>query len=57
VRQDADLLPQTRVLTVNGTRVRSVEEARRLLLRGGPRAVLYIEDERGRAFRVVERPR
>jgi S1-C subfamily serine protease len=52
---EVDLQPRSRVLAVNGQSVSSPEEARARLRRLRPPIVLYIEDERGRFFRVLER--
>ena len=51
----ADLLPRSRVLAINGQTVSSPEEARARLRRLREPVVLYVEDERGRFFRVLER--
>jgi S1-C subfamily serine protease len=51
----ADLLPRSRVLAINGQAVSSPEEARVRLRRLREPVVLYVEDERGRFFRVLER--
>ncbi|HUE87793.1 MAG TPA: PDZ domain-containing protein [Vicinamibacterales bacterium] len=50
----ADLRPRSRVLAINGQPVRTVDEARGRLRRARPPVLLYIEDERGRFFRVLE---
>jgi serine protease DegQ len=50
----ADLLPRSRILAINGQLVTSSDEARTQLRRVRPPVVLYIEDERGRFFRVLE---
>jgi S1-C subfamily serine protease len=50
----ADLLPRSRILWINGQPVRSPGEARALLRRVRPPVVLYVEDDRGRFFRVLE---
>jgi S1-C subfamily serine protease len=56
-RAIADVLPQSRIISINGERVRTSEEAREAFgrARRSP-IVLYLEDERGRFFRAVERP-
>jgi S1-C subfamily serine protease len=56
-RRASDLLDDSRILAVNGSRITSTDEARALLRRARGPLVLYIEDGRGRFFRVVERPR
>jgi serine protease DegQ len=52
---EADLQPRSRVLAVNGQSVSSPEDARARLRRLRPPILLYVEDERGRFFRVLER--
>jgi serine protease DegQ len=52
---EADLLPRSRILAINGQSVGSTDEARARLRRLRPPLVLYVEDERGRFFRVLER--
>jgi S1-C subfamily serine protease len=55
MQAEADLLPRSRVLAINGQPVGSPDEARTRLRRIRPPIVLYVEDERGRFFRVLER--
>ena len=55
-REQSGLPPDSRVLAINGARVQDVEEARAALRRSTQRFVLYVEEPRGRLFRVVERP-
>ena len=50
-----DLLPRSRVLAINGQSVSSADDARARLRRVRPPIILYVEDERGRFFRVLER--
>jgi S1-C subfamily serine protease len=50
----ADLLPRSRVLAINGQSVGTADEARARLRRALSPILLYIEDERGRSFRVLE---
>jgi hypothetical protein len=49
------LLPRSRVLAINGQLVSSPDDARARLRRVRPPIILYVEDERGRFFRVLER--
>jgi S1-C subfamily serine protease len=56
-REAIALLPHSRILSINGARVGSVDDARAVIRRTRTPLVLYIEDERGRFFRAVERPR
>jgi S1-C subfamily serine protease len=51
----ADVLPRSRILAINGQPVRSPDEARAQFRRVRPPVVLYVEDERGRFFRALER--
>ncbi len=53
----ADLLPRSRILLINGLAVASADDARTQLQRARSPIVLYVEDERGRFFRVLERGR
>jgi S1-C subfamily serine protease len=53
----AGLLPRSRILMINGQVVASAEAARTQLRRARAPVVLYVEDERGRFFRVLERGR
>ncbi len=53
----ADLLPRSRILMINGQAVTSADAARTQLRRARAPVVLYVEDERGRFFRVLERGR
>jgi S1-C subfamily serine protease len=50
-----DLRAHSRILTINGVRVRTGADARAQWRRARAPIVLYLEDERGRFFRVVER--
>jgi S1-C subfamily serine protease len=54
--EQSGLRPDSRVLTINGARVEDVDEARAALRRAARPVVLYVEEARGRLFRVVERP-
>lgn len=51
------LQPHSRILTINETRVETLEAARTALRRARGVIVFYAEDERGRFFRAWERPR
>ena len=51
------LEPDSRILSINGTRIESMEAVRTLLRRTRtPVLLLYVEDERGRYFRAMEVP-
>ena len=55
VRQQLGLLADSRILAVNGTPVETVDDVHQVMRRArGPLAV-YVEDQRGRLFCVVER--
>lgn len=54
-RDAAGVLPHTRILSIGGQGVASVDQARAALKRAKGPIVIYAEDERGRFFRVVER--
>jgi hypothetical protein len=55
-RTAADVLPQSRIIAIDGERVRTSDEARAELRRARSPIVLYVDDDRGRFFRVLERP-
>ena len=55
-RHAADVLAQSHIISVNGVRVVTSDQARTELQRARAPIVLYVEDERGRFFRVLERP-
>lgn len=55
-REAAGLLPQSRILSVAGRRVTTAAEGRTQLRRTRGPVLLYVEDERGRFFRLLERP-
>jgi membrane-associated protease RseP (regulator of RpoE activity) len=51
-----DLLPDSRIITINGTRVRTTDDGRAQLRRARAPIVVYVEDARGRFFRALARP-
>ena len=56
-RAAATLPADAKILMINGTRVETAEEARAALRRTRSPLLLYVEDDRGRYFRAVERSR
>jgi serine protease DegS len=57
LREQLGVLPETRILTVDGNRVDSADDVRSALRRERGPVLFYVEDERGRFFRALERPR